>query len=63
MKIGGMSCQGCVASVTQVLKAIDGVRDVDVSLEEGRARVHFDAGRTNPAALRHAVEDAGYDAQ
>ena len=59
--IEGMSCQGCVASVTRVLKALPGVQSVDVSLDPGSARVDYDASRVDMTALRKAIEDAGYD--
>jgi copper chaperone len=58
--VKGMSCQGCVASVTRVLKAVPGVSDVTVTLQPGRAQVAFDAGRSITTALRAAIEDAGY---
>jgi copper chaperone len=59
-KVEGMTCGGCVASVTRVLKAVAGVDDVAVTLTPGAARVTFDPVRTNPPALRAAIEDAGY---
>ena len=46
MRVQGMTCGGCVASVTRVLKAIDGVKEVDVKLDPGEARVTYDAART-----------------
>ena len=61
LNVQGMSCGGCVASVTRVLKAVPGVADVAVTLEPGVATVTFDPGRTGVPALRSAVEDAGYD--
>jgi copper chaperone len=59
--IGGMTCQGCVASVTRVLQALPGVGDVNVTLDPGRALVAYDAARISVAALRMAIADAGYD--
>ena len=61
LKIDGMTCQGCVASVTRVLKAVNGVSDAHVSLEANEARVTYDAGKTSLAMLSQAIEDAGYD--
>ncbi len=61
MKVLGMSCGGCVASVTRVLKAVPGVDDVAVTLNPGAARVTFDPARTAQPALRSAVENAGFD--
>jgi copper chaperone len=61
LDVRGMTCGGCVASVTRVLKAGPGVDDVAVTLQPGAATVTFDPGRTSIAALRTAVEDAGFD--
>jgi copper chaperone len=61
LKVDGMSCGGCVASVTRVLSALPGVSEAAVSLQAGTAQVTFDEARTNPQALRAAVEKAGYE--
>ena len=37
IKVKGMSCQHCVASVTRALAEIEGITDVLVSLEKGEA--------------------------
>ena len=57
-----MTCEGCVKSVTRTLRAVPGVQNVDVVLEEGKAKVTFDPGKTRIAELKRAVERAGYDA-
>ncbi len=62
IKVGGMSCQGCVKNVGGVLQALPGVGAVTVSLEAGEARVAYDPAQVAPAALRAAIEDAGFDA-
>ena len=61
MNVKGMTCGGCVASVTRVLKAVPGVTDVAVTLQPGAAKVTFDPARTGAPALKGAIEDAGYD--
>ncbi len=61
LNVAGMTCQGCVASVTRVLKAVPGVSDVVVSLQPGTAKVAYDAMRTALPVLKAAIEDAGYD--
>ena len=61
MKVDGMTCGGCVASVTRVLKSTPGVTDAIVRLEGGSAEVTFDPARTGVPALRSAIENAGYD--
>jgi copper chaperone len=62
LKIEGMTCGGCVKSVTRVLTGVAGVASAEVSLEEARARVTFDPGRTGLQALKDVVECAGYHA-
>jgi copper chaperone len=62
LKIEGMTCGGCVKSVTRVLTGVAGVASAEVSLEEARARVTFDPGRTSLQALKDVVERAGYHA-
>ena len=61
LKIDGMTCGGCVASVERVLKAVPGVAAVKAQLRPGLAEVDFDPARTQVAALKTAVEAAGYD--
>lgn len=61
IKVAGMSCGGCVRNVTGVLKAMPGVTDADVSLDDGTARVVFDPAMVNQEQLRQAVSDAGFD--
>jgi copper chaperone len=63
IKVGGMSCQGCVRNVTGVLHALPGVGTVAVSLEAGEARVSHDPAQSDVAALKAAIEDAGFDAE
>lgn len=62
LNIGGMTCGGCVKSVTKVLENLNGVEKADVSLENANAVITFDAGKIQTAALIEAVEDAGFDA-
>ena len=62
IKVGGMSCQGCVRNVTGVLQALPGVAAVEVSLDAGEARVRHDPAQSDVTALKAAIEDAGFDA-
>ena len=63
LNIDGMTCGGCVKSVTKVLNDLDGVHSATVSLENKNAQVEFDEGKIQIAQLVEAVEDAGYDAR
>jgi copper chaperone len=61
LKIDGMTCMGCVGSVTRVLLETAGVEHADVSLAEKRATVRYDPARTGPEQLKTAVEGAGFE--
>lgn len=61
-RVLGMSCQGCVRSVSRALVALDGVEEVEVSLEEGAARVLYVPERTSADAIRAAIVEAGFEA-
>ena len=61
LNIKGMTCGGCVKSVTNVLQQITGVSSVDVSLEQNRATINYDPAKTKPAQFKSAIEDAGFD--
>jgi copper chaperone len=60
IEIEGMSCGGCVASVTRVLNRIAGVRVDDVKV--GIAHVTLDDTAV-PADLVRAIEKAGFKAR
>lgn len=60
LKIEGMGCGGCVATVTKALSAVPGISDVAVSLDTHEARFALNAPATRAQAVK-AVEDAGYD--
>ena len=63
IKIGGMSCQGCVKNISGVLGSLPGVASAEVSLEAAEAKVAFDPQLIARAALLEAIEDAGFDAE
>ena len=60
LTVGGMTCGGCVSTLSQALKAVDGVRDVAVTLDPGEARIEFDERKASADDLRAAVRRAGY---
>lgn len=62
LNIEGMTCNHCVMTVTNALKAVDGVKAADVHLDTNSAKVVYDGSKTSLASLKKAVEDAGYHA-
>lgn len=58
--VDGMTCDHCVSSVRSAIGKVDGVTDVSVDLASGQVTVATDS-TPDEAALRAAVEDAGFD--
>ncbi len=61
LKIGGMSCQHCVKTVTDALTELSGVRRAKVNLRKAEAIVHFDASRITTANLTEAITAVGFE--
>ena len=59
MKIEGMMCGHCEATVKKALEAIDGVNSAEVSHEAGTAVVEL-SGEVQDEVLQKAVEDKDY---
>lgn len=57
--VEGMSCQHCVNAVTEEVSKVPGVERVAVDLEAGKVTVTT-AGAVDDAAVRAAVDEAGY---
>lgn len=58
--VTGMTCGGCVNSLTRALKSVAGVSDVNVLLATGETSVQYNEQLTSPEQLKLAVENAGY---
>lgn len=57
--VTGMTCDHCVASVTEEVGEIDGVQDVVVDLSSGAVTV-TSTEPLDDERVRAAVEEAGY---
>lgn len=58
VNIEGMMCGHCVAHVEKALKGIEGIGDVNVSLEDKCAEI---TGNVSDEDIKRAVSDAGYE--
>ena len=57
--VTGMTCEHCIASVTEEISEIDGVTAVAVDLSTGGVTV-TSTTPIDQADVRNAVEEAGY---
>jgi copper chaperone len=59
--IQGMVCTVCAGKVKRALRALDGVQEVEVSLERREARVRYGEGKVSPEQLVAAISKLGYN--
>ena len=58
--VTGMTCEHCARSVSEEIGELPGVQSVDVALQSGAVTITSDAP-LDTAAVRGAVEEAGYE--
>ncbi len=63
IKVKGMTCGGCTASLTRALSATGGVKSAEVSLEKELATVVYDSGRVSEEQLRQVMCDLGLEGE
>ncbi len=59
--VKGMTCSHCVATVEKALKAVSGVVDYQVSLDEARAVVAYEPEVTDVTKIEAALKETGYE--
>jgi Cu+-exporting ATPase len=62
IRIEGMHCKTCAASIQKKLKATDGVEEVRVSFPKKEAWVKFDDQKISVAKLREVINSTGFKA-
>lgn len=60
--IEGMTCGACVASVKKKLNSLEGLEEVEVSLEHRTATVFYEEGNITPQQVQDAINELGYKA-
>ena len=62
IKVEGMKCAKCSASVSKALKATEGVEDAQVSSEKGEAVIKYDDQKLTESKLREVINSTGFKA-
>ena len=62
IKVAGMKCAKCSASVSKALKATDGVEEAQVSSEKGEAVIKYDDAKLDETKLREVINSTGFKA-
>lgn len=59
--VKGMTCEGCVNAVKNILSNTEGVQEAEVNLESQQANITFDESKTGFENLKKSVQRIGYD--
>lgn len=57
-----IQCMTCKKNITKALDEVDGVEDVDVSVNDKNVMVRFDKSKTDLSKIESTITSAGYDA-
>lgn len=60
--VDGMVCSACQSTVKKAIKSLNGVRDVEVSLENKNALITYYPDLVKPEQFQKAINDKGYTA-
>lgn len=60
--VDGMVCSACQSTVKKAIKSLNGVKDVEVSLENKFAFITFYPNSIKPEQIQKAINDKGYTA-
>jgi len=63
LTVNGMSCGHCVKAVEGSVGALNGVKEVNVHLSEGKVEVDFDPELVSVDTIKNIIDDQGYDVE
>jgi len=61
LRISGMSCASCAATIEKALRRLDGVKSANVNFATERATVEYDPALVSVFDLRKTIRDVGYE--
>jgi copper chaperone CopZ len=57
LRVSGMICGTCAATVEKTVKKVDGVKRTKVSQPKGTAEITYDSAKTTPEAIAKIIND------
>ena len=63
VKISGMHCTGCAASVSKALMRVDGIKKADANFSTNSADIVYDEKKVNKEKIVKTIENLGYKAE
>lgn len=61
LTVEGMSCGHCIKAIEGSVAKLDGVKSVQVSLEDKKVEVEFDGSQVKLDDIKETIDDQGYD--
>jgi copper chaperone len=61
LNVEGMSCSHCEKAVKNAVGALNGVKNVTVSLKDKTVTVEHDAAKATLDQIKHEIEEQGYE--
>lgn len=62
LRIDGLRCDGCAAGLEGALRAVPGVRTIEIARGASTVRIDYDEAKTTPAALADVIREEGFGA-
>ena len=62
IKLPSMVCDICAKTIEKAVYHVEGVKNVEVSVDDKKAEVTFVSYQTNLEVIQRAINEAGYDA-
>jgi len=59
--VEGMTCGHCSETVTQAVRSLDGISQVNVDLDKKQVSVDFDESRTNLGEISSKITEVGFE--
>lgn len=61
LSVSGMSCNHCVTAIQTAVGELNGVKEVNVSLDKNEVAVSYDETAVAEDKIRAEIEDQGYE--
>lgn len=61
-KVEGMTCAACTVTTKVAIKKLNGIKDIEVSLENKSAIVNYDDSKTDSVKIKEKIDSVGYKA-
>lgn len=58
--VEGMTCSACTVTTKSAIKKLDGIKNIQVSLEKKNAIISYDSAITNSKEIKSKIDSIGY---